>query len=298
MIIDRTGKVGEDFYVLGHASVPVYLLNGVCPTLFDAGFTGLADLYIQAIKVVLGGRKPAFLFLTHAHWDHIGSAGLFKETWPDMKIVASQKTREILSKPSAVERVVSLNREALGALRDWGVTSLCEEPFVPFAIDETLVPWKPYDVDDGVTVQGFPSPGHTRDFTVYWTPERKILIASEAAGCDDVPEFIVNYDAYIEGIETFIRLGAQILCTGHKLVLTGEHVSKYLEHIREVAESYRLFVEELLEQGKSIEEIANHIKQREWEQKSFPKQPLIAYMMNTKRRILTLKERWEMRKMA
>jgi hypothetical protein len=53
MRIDWTGKIIDEFYVLGYASVPVYLLDGPLPALFDAGFTGLAQVYQKGILEVL-----------------------------------------------------------------------------------------------------------------------------------------------------------------------------------------------------------------------------------------------------
>ncbi len=293
MVIDKVGPIKNGFYALGHASVPVYLMDGKFPALFDAGFVGLSHLYIQAIKEVLGERTPVYLFLTHAHWDHIGSAGIFKRTWPDMKIVASRITREILARPGVIDRVISLNQQALDALREWGVTPFYEGPFIPFEIDEILGSSKSYPVASDATVEWFASPGHTRDFTVYWIPEKGILIASEAAGCDNVPEFLVDYDVYEGGIKKFIDLDPRVLCTGHLLVLTGSDVREYLTRSWETAEEYRRFVEERLERGESVDEIIEQIKGIDWDEKPFPKQPLEAYLLNTRQRVLTLKERWE-----
>ena len=85
MIISRTGKIARDFYVLGHSSVPVYLLDGPNPVLFDAGFSGLAFEYEKGIRDIIGSRSPSLLFLTHSHWDHIGSVAHFKRCWPGLK---------------------------------------------------------------------------------------------------------------------------------------------------------------------------------------------------------------------
>jgi glyoxylase-like metal-dependent hydrolase (beta-lactamase superfamily II) len=265
------------------------------PALFDAGFTGLANAYVQAIKSVLGERRPAYLFITHAHWDHIGSAGIFKRIWPEMKIVASKESRKILLKPSVIERVISLNKEALKALEEWGMLPYSEVVFESFEIDEILNPDESYGLDEDLTVQGFPSPGHTRDFVTYWIPKRRILIASEAVGCDNTPEFLVDYDIYIRDIQRFMAMNPRVLCTGHQLVLTGEDVQVYLKRAWEIAENYRKRVERFLEDGKDVEEIVEAIKQWEWDPKPFPKQPLETYLMNTRQRVVVLKKRWEAR---
>ena len=295
MKIDWAGHIENGFYTLGHPSVPVYLMDGKFPALFDAGFTGLANAYVQAIKSVLGERRPAYLFITHAHWDHIGSAGIFKRIWPEMKIVASKESRKILLKPSVIERVISLNKEALKALEEWGMLPYSEVVFESFEIDEILNPDESYGLDEDLTVQGFPSPGHTRDFVTYWIPKRRILIASEAVGCDNTPEFLVDYDIYIRDIQRFMAMNPRVLCTGHQLVLTGEDVQVYLKRAWEIAENYRKRVERFLEDGKDVEEIVEAIKQWEWDPKPFPKQPLETYLMNTRQRVVVLKKRWEAR---
>lgn len=140
MRIDWTGKITDEFYVLGHASVPVYLLDGPSPALFDAGFTSLAQVYEKGIREVLGTRSPSYLFLTHAHWDHIGSAAYFKAVWPQLQIVGSQGARDIVVQPKAVRRIRALNQEAIGALRSWGVPQVYEEKFEPPIFDQVMNP--------------------------------------------------------------------------------------------------------------------------------------------------------------
>jgi len=73
MIITKIGKICDGFYVIGLPDIPVYLLDGPVPVIFDAGCTALAHLYEIGIKEILGNRKPAFLFLTHSHFDHVGA---------------------------------------------------------------------------------------------------------------------------------------------------------------------------------------------------------------------------------
>ena len=52
MIIQKTGKISNEFYVVGSASVPVYFLDGPVPVLFDAGLTGGAFLYEAGIRQI------------------------------------------------------------------------------------------------------------------------------------------------------------------------------------------------------------------------------------------------------
>ena len=104
MRIDRTGKIVDDFHVLGHSFAPIYFLDGPSPALFDAGFARLSRLYEQDIKDILGSHSPAYLFITHSHWDHVGAAGYFKNLWPELQIVGSRQAQEYRSAESLLQQ--------------------------------------------------------------------------------------------------------------------------------------------------------------------------------------------------
>jgi len=192
--------------------------------------------------------------------------------------------------------IEALNREALDALRTWGFRHPFEKPFLPFEVHQVLNPPVAFSVSPGFTIEAIDSPGHTRDFTVYWVPEKGLMVASEAAGCDGVPEFIVDYDAYVAGLDLWARLRPEVLCTGHQVVVTGTDVPEYLSQMKKAAIAYRQFVERHLEKGEGIEAIVSRIQAWEWHPKPYPKQPLKAYRINTQRRVEMLAERWKKRK--
>ncbi len=297
MRIDWTGKIIDEFYVLGHASVPVYLLDGPFPALFDAGFTSLAQVYEKGIREVLGTRSPSYLFLTHAHWDHIGSAAYFKSVWPQLQIVGSQRARDIVTQSKVVRRIRAFNQDAIGALRSWGVPQVYEEKFEPPAFDQVINPGQTIELGPGLSVSAIPTPGHTWDFLSYWVPEKKILVASEAAGCDGVSEFLVDYDAYRTSLETISQLDVEVLCTGHHMVLTGADAGKHLLNSLDQAADYVAMVERfLLEEDRDVDRVVQRIKVREWDPKPLPKQPERAYVINTKARVQTLLKRMEKRR--
>jgi len=110
MRFDGTGKIADDFYVLGSPHVPVYLLDGASPVLFEAGLTALSKVYEEDIRKVLNNRAPAYLFLTHSHFDHVGAASRLKALWPKMRIIGFSKVGEILARSGAVDLIRTLNQ--------------------------------------------------------------------------------------------------------------------------------------------------------------------------------------------
>lgn len=299
MRILDSGKIAGDFYVTGPPSVPVYLLDGAQPVLFDAGVSAFALAYINDIREALAGRSPAWLFLTHAHFDHVGAAGVFKRTWPDLKIVASSRSSEILRRPNAIELITLLNADALGLAQTQGFTPINETPFEPISVDLVADPDELIELGSDLSVRVLPAPGHTRDFTAYWIEARKILVSSEAVGNDDgtgyiQPEFLVDIDAYLDNIKRFARLPVEILCPGHGMVHTGDDAR---EHLRLAPEYTLRYIDQaetfLRETGGDLDAAADKVKAVEWAPRPWPKQTEQAYMLNTRQRMLKVWERMQ-----
>ena len=297
MRIASSGKITDHFYVLGDPGVPVYLMDGASPALFDAGFTALAHHYEKHIREIMGNRAPAYLFLTHAHFDHVGSVSYFKKLWPEMKIAGSRRVQETLTRPHALQLIRRLTQETAVAMRSWGRASLYEAPFEAFNLDLILAPGQVVELGPNRTVKAMPTPGHTWDFMSYWLPEEKILIASEAVGCDDgygyiMTEFLVDYDTYIGSIQELSKLDIQILCPGHRAVFTGSDAKNFMRRSLEQAAAYVDMVERFLKEERGdIERAVARVKAVEWDPKSAPKQPELAYVLNTRARVTHIRER-------
>jgi len=293
MIITTTGKIASDFYSVGHPSVPVYLLDGADPVLFDAGFSGLAFEYEKGIRDILGSRAPSYLFLTHSHWDHIGSASHFKRRWPRMKIAGSSRIRDVLEHPAAIKRIMSLSEDALETLFSWGITNINMAPFQPFRLDMALAPEEPVRLPRGIEIQPLATPGHTWDSYSYWIPSRQILIAGEAVVCDGICEFLVDYDQYQHSLRDLSKLDVNVLCTGHHTVVTGKQAREYIVDSMAQTEAYLRLVEKLAdEEHGNLEKIVERIKALEWDNRPSPKQPERAYVMNTTIRVKNILERF------
>ncbi len=294
MIITKNGKIRDNFYVIGPAAIPIYLLDGPVPVLFDGGFTALALQYETEIKKILGKRNPAYLFLTHSHFDHIGAVSHFKEVWPDLIIGGSDRCHEILLKQSAVQLIKDLNLEGAKNLKKMGVYPLHEQPFKPFDMDLLIQPGQEMELSFDLALMGFNTPGHTWDFISYWIPEKKILIASESVACYQndgylQTEFLVDFDAYLDSLMKIETLGATLLCAGHHAVFTDDDVIFHISASSEAAHHYLNMTEGFLMNEKgNIDRAALRVKAAEWDDRPWPKQPETAYMLNTRQRVKTI----------
>ena len=294
MIITESGKISDELYVIGPAAIPVYLLDGPVPVLFDGGFTALAQLYETEIRKILGNRKPEYLFLTHSHFDHIGAVSHFKQAWPGLKTGGSLRCGEILSKPNAIQLIKDLNLEGTKNLKKMGFSPLHEHPFESFDLDILVQPGKETALSPRLTLIGLHTPGHTRDFISYWIPEKKILIASEAVACYQndgsvQTEFLVDFDACLDSLKIIKTLEPDILCTGHHAVFTGEDALRHVAASVKAANDYLAMAEGFLNEEKGdIDRTVSSVKALEWDGRPWPKQPESAYLLNTRQRVKTI----------
>jgi glyoxylase-like metal-dependent hydrolase (beta-lactamase superfamily II) len=291
LIINNKGKVAENFYVLGASEMPIYLLDGEKPALFEASLSVLGPVLVEEIRRILGNHPPEMLFLTHVHFDHCGSAAYLKKAFPKLKIAASRKAAEILTRPNALSLMALLNQSAAEVIKSWHPEITGTAVFEPFQLDRVLADGDRIELGPGSTVEVIAAPGHTWDSLSYYLPERKILIASEAAGCVDntgevVTEFLADYRAYVDTIHRLSRLDVDIFCQGHRLVYTGTDVPSFFERSLEAAAIFRETVEKiLLEEGGDISRTVARIKAQEYDPLPHPKQPEPAYLINLEARV-------------
>ncbi|MCB2225650.1 MAG: MBL fold metallo-hydrolase [Desulfarculaceae bacterium] len=287
-------RLAENFYRLGHEATPVFLWDGPEPVLFDAGFTCLTPYYLADAKAVLGGRAPAWLLMSHVHFDHCGAAGYFQEEWPEIKIAAAPKAAKIIERPNAIKLITSLNQSTTTALRKLRHQQVSDEPFKPFTMARTLDEGDALELAGGHRVEVLATPGHTWDSLSFYLPAIKTLIASEAVSTQApegyiVSEFLVSYAAYVESMRRLARLEVELLCQGHHMVHHGEAARQYALRCIAAAEQFKDWVLRLLEQENGDQaKVVELVKQGEYDHRPEPKQPLPAYMLNLEARVACL----------
>jgi glyoxylase-like metal-dependent hydrolase (beta-lactamase superfamily II) len=297
LIHRNTGAIENGFYVLGTAEVPVYLLDGPKPILFDAGVTCLSDLYIQDAKQVLGGRQPEMLFLTHMHFDHCGAVSELKSAFPNLTVAASRRAAEIAGRPNAIKLIGKLNDGVVALAKAIGYEGARRIPFEPFEVDVILADDQVIALGGKQTIQAVPSPGHTRDFLSYYVQDKKLLIPSENVGCASgdgkvFAEFLTDYYAYLDTVNRLGQWEVKILAAGHYSVYTGRgEIRRVFEKTLKAAEDLKQLVDRLLEsEGSDIERILRMVKATEYDPVAEPKQGEPGYILNTRTRIAHLAE--------
>jgi glyoxylase-like metal-dependent hydrolase (beta-lactamase superfamily II) len=173
---------------------------------------------LNAIKSVTG-MPVTHLIYSHAHTDHIAGAGLVKEAFPNVEIVAQEETKRILEaendprRPIPTEtfkneKVLNIGGELI-ELRYFGNTHIEGNAFIYLPKEKILM------------VVDIVFPG--------WVPFRRLALSTNvsgwASGYDDVLKF--DFDTLVGGHLT--RLG-----TRHDVEVGKEYVEDIKKFIEEV----------------------------------------------------------------
>lgn len=297
MIITETGRIAKGFHLIGDPGVPVFLLKGDRPVLFDAGFACMGPLYVEELGKALNGQAPAMCMLTHSHFDHCGAAGYFQKTYPGLEICGAQKAKDVLMRPGAIEVIKQLSESAADMMEEMYGRSAPECPFEAFGVDRVLSEGDEIKVSQDVTVRVIETPGHTRDCLSYYIPELKALIISEAAGIPNrdwyiICDCLVDYDMYFESLKKLADYDVEIIALGHGAVLTGEHAAGYIPLVMKQCETFRKWVWDLLQEHDfDDKKVMTQVKKKEYDDQPFPKQPEPAYLLNLEARIRAVKNK-------
>ena len=291
MIFNETGSINRHLLMLGHAAMPIYLVDGTQPVIIDAGVASLGRTYVNRIRELLKDRQPAYCLLTHSHFDHCGAAGILKDAFPQMQIVASEAAKQVFSRPSAIERIHALNQAAIKSVAQFGVEASEEMAFQPFDIDLTVQEGDTLNVSEQLNIHVIETPGHTKDCLSYFIPGASILFASEAAGQITPAGYIVSdcladYDQYYTSLQHLSSLAVKYLCLGHLAVYTDADVPVYFTQSESQCRQFhqRVCAEWQACDG-DLATVMARVKAVEYDSYEGPKQTLEAYLINLEARV-------------
>ncbi|MBI2887080.1 MAG: MBL fold metallo-hydrolase [Chloroflexi bacterium] len=130
-------SLGTDQGTIGFCSIT--LIRGAKNILVDAAHIGRRELLLQKLREKgLGPGDIDYLFLTHAHWDHVLNIDLF----PNARVLIHPLERDYCKRPKA---------------SDWATPSYTTLILESRQLQEVR---EGEEIDDGVTV--LETPGHSR----------------------------------------------------------------------------------------------------------------------------------------
>ncbi len=254
MINKSEGSINDFITAIGSMMYPSYIVKGGSKNLMiEAGINLLGPSYISSVKEIFGDiNKLDYLFVTHSHFDHLGSVPYMKRQIPQLKFGGSPVVGDILKKESVIKKMNQMSEHQRQSYED--ITGVEDVHIEPVALDFSLKEGDQFDLG-GITCEIYETPGHTRDSISFFLPEKGVLFPGEAAGLPDLENiekpyviFLTSYDDYLNSIQKIKRLKPKMICFGHGFVLTDDDVDIYLKNTYENTSKYRKALEGYLKE--------------------------------------------------
>jgi 2-aminobenzoylacetyl-CoA thioesterase len=292
-----SGTINERISVANGPHYPGYVIRGDTKNLLiEAGINLLGPLLLKSVEEILGDRNRLdYLFVTHSHYDHLGSAGYLKRHIKNLSFGAHERIAALLQKESVLATMNRLSEIQRPLFQD--VAGKEDLRMRPLDLDLRLKEGDTFDLG-GLTCRVYEVPGHTRDSLAFFIPELGALFPGEAAGVpigsdgeEPQVEFLASYDDYLASLEKLIALEPTTVCIGHAWVLTDADARGFLRRSRAATFVYRQLIESYLKETSfDIKKTVEVMTRKEYDEKGTIYQERNAYITNLEAQVALIAE--------
>lgn len=267
MRIQKPGFINQNLLYLGSRSICMYLVMGESYALLGGGVPWVVKkLETQLDDFNIDRTRIRYVMISHAHHDHCGAIPYLLARYPHIKTISSQYGAYILNHAKPVSLIKQVNRTTLDALKHPHSINDVPLDFHAIPIDMEVGDGDRLDLDNGLSLQFFLTPGHSRCSLSVYVPELKALFPADAVPFPEEGkrELTVtanhDYDDYIQSLEKLQGLDIEMVCYEHGGVLTGEDaadiIPRSLEATLQQRERIQKRYEELKDFDRLVEETA------------------------------------------
>jgi glyoxylase-like metal-dependent hydrolase (beta-lactamase superfamily II) len=219
--IKSYSNIANNVFVLHDSMFPIYLIHGPKNMIVDCSILAKGAEIEENLAEILGNDKIDTVLLTHSHYDHIGACVYLQEKH-HFNILASQRTKEILQNPNAIEFIDKLNQEFKRLLKQDNSLHVTMPENISAIHEGEKIP-----VSQNQWLQVYETPGHTRCSLSFLLQPENILFPGDAAGVMEKnskikPLFLSSYTQYELSLKKLMTLKAKVLALPHNTAIKGE----------------------------------------------------------------------------
>ncbi|MCX7958268.1 MAG: MBL fold metallo-hydrolase [Deltaproteobacteria bacterium] len=298
MLISNRGKITERIYLSFAGFLPGFILMGRKYALVDTGVPATAPALYKAITESL--KEPErleYVLLTHSHYDHCGGLSYLRRKIPHLKVIASEQTAKILRKDEAIAFMNDLSKEVEESIE---FKKYFENEDISIKkellnVDMIVRDGDRIDLGDGVELEVFATPGHTRcSVSFYMMPDRALFSGESVgayAGEDMVlANYLSDYHEYMKSLRRLSELNTEFLGLPHHGMLVGDRtIKRFFELSIKGAETFKNEVISMLKDNTDEEEMIKRLTEKFYVDVA-SLQPKGAFVINLKAMIKVLRK--------
>ena len=258
MRIREPGWITDRILLLGREESNVYLLKGEEHTIVGGGMISIVpDILEQLSTFGIEESRITRLLILHTHFDHCGIVPFFARRWPQLRVVASARGKELLSSPKVVESISFLSQSLISERSMEAKAKELNLTFDGAGVHETV---KGGDVVNwgGIELEIVDAPGHSSDSIGAYMPSDKALFASDAGGIPFGDNVFAagnsNFTKYQETLERFNAYDVDIHLAEHYGAFTGEDAKGFMPKSIQSAKETREMLEASYRRTMDVEE--------------------------------------------
>lgn len=281
--------------VSGVGKGSVFLIKGGENILFEAGMAYAAEQMVENVKRELGGAKLDAVLLSHSHYDHVAGLPAVRKEWPAVTAYASNRAKEILVKPGALETIRRLSAEAaeasgLGWDSDYADKDL--------RIDVGLADGELVEIGDH-KILALETIGHTKcsmsyivDGEVMLCSETVGVLGPQGAGGGYMPAFLVDYLGSEAAIERSRRYPVKDIVINHCGLVKKEQREEIWDLLLEKLQNSRDIMIEVMNRCETEDEALVQLEQIFHSGVDKKEQPDEAFYINAASMMKTLRSQF------
>jgi glyoxylase-like metal-dependent hydrolase (beta-lactamase superfamily II) len=216
----KYSSIVGNVFVIHDSMFPIYLIRGPKNIMIDCSILAKGREIEENVAGILENDAIDTVLLTHSHYDHTGACA-YLQARHHFNIIASQRTKEILQNPKAIEFIDKLNQEFKHLLNQNNPMHVTMPENISAAHEGDMIP-----VSQNQRLHVYETPGHTRCSLSFLLRPENILFPGDAAGVMEKnsaikPLFLSSYTQYVASLERISALNAEMLALPHNQVIKG-----------------------------------------------------------------------------
>jgi len=277
MLVNKPGKITEGLYLLGKEMCLMYLVRGREAMIIGGGMNWIVpqlEEQLEQLRVPSGEIK--YLVIPHPHFDHCGAVPYLKRKYPQMRVLASEPAKTILSRQKVVDYIELVN---MVMVEHYGVKDQYDKLNLKIdyiTVDEIVNGSTVIDLGNGLDVHFIDTPGHSPGDVSVYIPALKAIFASDAAPCPferidklAMPSPQYDFTLYLESLTKLTTYDVDICGFDHFAAVTGPEAKQVLSNGLRMSEDYGKRIVALYEKEKDLQRVARMIAHERLEVDNF-----------------------------